>query len=256
MHSYAQLLDAMMDAIVNADAAPADALLLAKQDFTPGAQLGVYIEGYRLRLLDAVESAYPALSYYLGKPEFIKLANGFITAQPSRYFNLDKYAVPFAPYVAAHTSDAFARELAQLEGAIHDIYQREETPAIDGQWAERQTPETLSSAPLLPRAASCLLAFEFPVDDYVSAFRAEEKPDKPLAQKTWLLVLRHKNQVQRLPLEHGEYALLALLAEGLTLAEAFEDPRLAPALEDENFATSLQGWLARWMAQGVLRQPS
>lgn len=254
-NNYAGLLDTMMDAILAGDRAGAPGFLTGRQDFPAPAQLGVYIEAYRWRLVEALETAYPALLHYLGKPAFTALANGFIAANPSRYFNLDRYAIGFAQHVALASDDVFARELAQLEGAIHDVYQREETPAIAADWAQAQTPDTLAGAPLLPRAASSLHAFATPVDDYLMAFRAGDKPGRPADKKNWLIVLRHKNQVNRLPLAEGEFALLCLLAEGLTLAQALEDPRLAPCLEQAEFAASLQGWLSRWLAEGILRNP-
>jgi len=256
MNSYPELLDRVMDSILTGDAEPAKALLREKSDFPVTAQLNVYIDGYRLRLREALESAYPALLHYLGKREFLSLADGFITAHPSRHFNLDAYAIAFARYVAKHSQDVFACELAMLEGAIHDVYQREETPAIEAGWAQHQTPATLAEAVLLPRAASCLLAFTHPADDYLTAFRAGEKPGKPTAQDSWLLVVRHKNRVNRLPLMQGEYALFSLLSEGLTLAQALENPTLAQHIAKEDFARSLQNWLGRWVSEGVLRNPS
>jgi hypothetical protein len=255
MTGYSALLEDMMGAILAGDTGAAPALLRDKKDFPPSAQLAVYTEGYRLRLVDAVENAYPALATLIGKREFVALAQAFITAHPSRYFNLDKYPVAFAEYVAGASDDPCARDLAALEGAIHDVYLREETPAIESAWAQSQTPATLATAPLALRTAAKLLALECAADDYLTSFRAGEKPPRPAPGKQWLLVLRHKHQVRRLHVEEAEHALLSLLAEGLTLEQAFDDTRLAPYLEQENFAGSLTGWLARWMSEGVLRQP-
>jgi hypothetical protein len=256
MTQYAVLLGEMMDAILAGDTSRAPALLTDKKDFPATAQLAVYAEGYRIRLAEAVESAYPALAHYLSKPAFAKLAEGFIALHPSRYFNLDKYPIAFAEHVAGNSDDGFARDLAALEGAIHDVYQREETPAMDAGWAARQTPETIAATPLPLRAASRLMAFETPVNEYLTAFRAGEKPQRPGEKKSWLLVLRHRHQVQRLPLAEAEHALLSLLAEGLTLSEALEDDRLASFAVAPDFPVSLQGWFARWIAEGVFRQPS
>jgi hypothetical protein len=256
MNSYPELLSTMMDAILAGDTAPAPTLFMDKEKFPATAQLAVYTEGYRIRLAEAVESAYPALLFALGRPAFAALVEGYITAHPSRHFNLDKYPIAFAGYAAPHCDDGFARDLAALEGAIHDVYQREETPAMDAGWAARQTPESIANASLLPRAASELMAFEYPADAYLTAFRANENPMKPAPSKHWLLVLRHRHQVRRLPLEQAEHALLSLLAQGVTLAGALENERLAPFAAAPDFPASLQGWFARWINEGVLRQPS
>jgi hypothetical protein len=255
MTAYAKLLESMMDAIRTGDTKPASTLLRDKKGFPPQAQLAVYTEGYRLRLKGAIESTYPALRYYLGSRKFAALADGFIAANPSRSFNLDKYTIGFGPYAAKKCDDAFARDLAMLEHAIHDVYQREETAAIDAGWAQSQSPEALAGARLMPRAASCLLAFDYPADTYFSSFREEANPGKPPEDKNWLIVLRHRHQVRRLPLAEAEYQMLSLLAEGMSLSQALDDSRMAAHLSEKGFAAALRGWLPRWVNEGILRQP-
>lgn len=252
MSEYAQLLDGMMEAILANDATHAASLVRDKKDFPREAQLGVYTQGYRMRLAEAVQSTYPATHAALGEAAFGKLAADFIAAHPSRSFNLDKYPIAFAAYVSG---DAFICELAQLEGTIHDVYQREESPAADADWTQRQMPQALASATLALREAAVLLACAYPVNGYLSAFRAGKNPAVPAPLAHWLIVLRHRNQVHRLGLEEGEYALLSLLDSGLTLEQALEDERLAAFVAQEDFAPSLTGWLSRWVNAGILRKP-
>jgi hypothetical protein len=255
MSRYAQLLDSMMNAILAGDTESAGALLREKDGFPARAQLAVYAQGYRIRLREAIEGAYPALHYYLGKGAFELLAEGFIAQYPSRHFNLDRYVIGFGPYVAQACADVFACELAELESTIHLVYQAEETPALGVEWAQAQTPESFAAAPLGLRAASRLFAFDYPVEEYFAAFREEKKPATPAPRPNWLLVLRHKHQVKRLALGEAEYLLLSLLAEGHTLGEALDHPHLQPHL-DEHSAVHLRDWMARWINEGVLREPS
>lgn len=252
---YAKLLDEVIDAIVEGDMSSAPKLLRDKQDFPATKQLAAYAEGYRLRLAEAVTNAYPALEYYLGKAKFAPLVESYIAAHPSRYFNLDKYAIGFAPFVAVKNEDAFAHELAALEGTIHDVYQREETPPADAAWAAKQTMESLAAASLRLRAAAELLRLTYPVNDYLTAFRAGEKPGKSVQAEQWLLVLRHRNQVQRLVLEEAEFELLLLLAQGRTLTTALEDERFETFVTGQDFASRLTSWLSRWVSEGVLHLP-
>jgi hypothetical protein len=255
MISYAQLLTQMMDAILAGDPATAPEFLHDKPNFPAPAQLAVYTSGYRLRLHEVIESTYPALLFAIGAQRFRTLADGFITASPSRDFNIDKYTIGFAAYAATHSDDELARDLALLEGAIHAVYQAQETAPVNAQWLQEQGPEALAHIPLLPRAASQLLALSMPADAYLTAFREEKAPAIPELNNNWLIVLRHNHQVKRLPLEEAEYSLLSLLAKGLPLEAALEDARMAPYLEHDDFASSLSAWVARWVAEGILRQP-
>jgi hypothetical protein len=106
---------------------------------------------------------------------------------------------------------------------------------------------------LQPRAASRLLASHFPVNEYLTAFRGGANPAKPAPGPTWLLVYRHRHQVQRLLLAEGEYVLLSLLAEGKPLAMALQDARFAAL--GENVHGDIMHWLARWLCEGCLREP-
>ena len=253
MSAYPELLDNMMDAILKRDLTPAKSLYRDKKDFPVQEQLAVYVEGYRIRLYEGIEGAYPALLYYLGKPAFRKLAEAFIEATPSRYFNIDKYSIAFGEYVKKSSKEPFAGELALLESAIHEVYQLEETPALKADWIEQQTPESLAESVLYLRGASRLLAFTYPVNDYLTKFREDKNPAKPAPSQSYLLVLRHKNQVRRLPLAEAEYALLATFAVGKTITKALEDGRFTPYAEDENLSAELMNWFAHWVKEGCLR---
>ena len=191
--------------------------------------------------------------YALGKSEFNRLVQSFIESAPSRHFNIDKYPVAFGEFVARSADLTFLKELARLESAIHAVYQEEETPAIARDWIEKQTPESLAGSMFLPRTASRLLAFTYPVNEYLTAFRAGENPAPPAPAASFLMVYRHKHQVQRLPLAEAEYALLEILAAGKTLDEALEDERFAPYITSESISGDLSGWFGRWVQEGCLR---
>ncbi len=256
MSAYPQLLGEMMDAILKRDITPARTLFRDKKDFAPEEQLAVYVEGYRLRLAEVLEGAYPALLYVLGKKEFTLLATRFIASTPSRHFNLDKYPVAFAGFVAKETDDVFGCELAMLEAAICEVYQEEETPPLNAQWLEKQTPDLLAAAVFHLRKAARILACSYPVNDYFNAFRAGEKPSRPQKKQSHILVLRHHNHLQRLALAPAEYMLLSLCDAGMPLAQVIEDERLASYVQDEHFSAALMGYFARWSKEGFLRLPS
>jgi len=254
MSSYPALLDTMMNAILAHDLAPARQLYPNKNGFTAEEQLAVYVNGYRIRLKEVLENTYPALLYYLGHQDFTALAGGFIEKIPSRYYNLDKYPISFADYIVHTSNDIFARELAMVESAIHAVYMGEESAALSPSWLDRQTPDSLAASIFLPRIASRLLEFHYPINDYTNAFRAEEHPSKPAPAKTWLLVFRHHHQVQRIALVEAEYMLLTILAEAMPLGEALADERFAPFAENANLATEFRDWFAHWVTKGCLRQ--
>jgi len=253
MSNYAALLDSMMNALLTDDTTAARSLYPDKKDFSAEEQLSVYVHGYRIRMHKVIKNLYTATHYYLGKDVFQKLVNDYITSTPSHYFNIDKYALEFADYVALTSDDIFACELADLESMLREIYHKPETPPLDKGWLERQTPDSLTNTPLYLRAASRLLVFAYPVSDYITAFRADENPVKPMETMTYLMVLRDSDHMQRVPLEEAEYVLLTLVDEGLTLGAALASEGFAPFAGNEHLAEDFQHWFLRWVNEGFFR---
>ena len=97
------------------------------------------------------------------------------------------------------------------------------------------------------REAARLLALEYGANYYLTRQRAGHT-GRPQRQPEYILVLRHHNEVRRLVLHPLEYAVLARLSAGDTLAQALEG-----ADDGRELAELLPGFLGRWLAEGALR---
>lgn len=254
MTSYPALLGELQDAILSGDTRHAALAYRDKRDFPATQQLSVYADGYRIRLCKTVEADFPALLFYLGEARLRPLIGQFVETTPSRYWNLDRYPLSFADFIAAHASDPFATELARLENAIAEVYLGPESEPLSAHSLAAQA-EDLAALRLLPRRASALLANDFPVNDYLSRFRAGEAPQPPAAQPCYLAVYRHNNEVKRLEMEREEFLLLQSLAGGKALGEALEEDSLFDPAALETIVPKLSLWFQRWVENGVLRQP-
>lgn len=220
----------------------------------PEKQLAVYIDGYRIRLVGAIRSDYPALLALLGDKAFDALAHGYINANPPAHFNLDRYPHAFAAFVAHHANDDFAAELAMLEAAIAEVFMGEESAPLDVAALSQLSPEAFGEFILPPRAASRLLAFAYPVNAWLDRQRAGETAPRPAAAASYLYVYRHQNNVQRAPLGEPAYRLLEKLSEGLPPAAALARVSGEYPQHDAAIAAQLQTWFSEWMAKGFFRQ--
>lgn len=214
-------------------------------------QAAVYSDGYRIRLQQTIEGDYPALLAHLGAKEFGVLAQGYIALHPSVYYNLDHYSMGFAAHVAAHAPGAFAAELARLEEAIAEVFNAPETPALPPATFAQMTPEAFGASVLKLRGALRLLAFGHPVNAWLDAQRAGSLQSAPQPERTWLCVLRHNNEVKRIPLEEPAFLLLSAIGEGRTVEAALD--AVAGACPDQlaHVAGQLQPWFSGWVAGGV-----
>lgn len=255
MTSSPALMERFMDALLTGNGENAGDYLKNKDGFPPEKQLSVYTEAYRLRLLEVLRGTFPALVSYLGEARFNIVAERFIREHPSRRFNIDAYPPGFAPYFVAEEPDSAARELAMLEHAVAEVYMAGESAPLTPQWAAAQTEASLAQAALALRTASRLMMFTYQVNDYLDALREGKTPQTPQAQPNYLLIVRHRHQVQRLALSQGEYALLGLLDGRTPLAKALEHRRFAPHIAEASQGGELMRWFTRWIEKGLLQEP-
>jgi len=55
------------------------------------ARLATYTDGYRTRLLEALETTYPGMKAALGEAEFERTMRQFIEAVPSKHYSIRYY---------------------------------------------------------------------------------------------------------------------------------------------------------------------
>ncbi len=231
-----------------------DTWILAKQNFTPQEQLGVYINGYRFRLYNLTKAEYPVLGYYLGEENFDALLRDFVNVEQSQHFNIGRYTSLLLNFLPRHrTYSVFAQEIALLEDAISQLADTQETTALTPAHLEGMTPETLMETILYPRAALKLFAFTYPVNDYYRAVKEESEPLSPSPQKTFVAVFRHEDVVWRMDLGEAEYALLEKLFSGLSIGNALETLQQQNIFSEEELSANLSTWFSRWMRNGLLR---
>ncbi len=251
MHS---LMVEFHNAILNRDKNAFAAKVLPNDRLAAEARMNIYIEGYRLRLCEAIKADYPATMALLGNA-FDALAQAFIESTPPSHFSLDHYPYAFADYVRDHGNDTFAADLAALECAIAETFLLEESEALSPQMLMNVTPEAFGDMTLELRTASRLLAAGYPVDGYLISQRKDEMPERPAASDAYMMVLRHENEVKRHHLTRAEFLVMEQLNNGLAVGAALEhvaeaEPELLP-----DIAAGVQVWFGRWTQNGFFKQP-
>jgi len=235
-------------------------------------RLGVYAGAYYARLLSCLRNFFPTLLVAVGEELFDQFALGYLQRYPSQTYTLNRLADHFVAYLEqtrpAPSDDEsdqdtefrmwqdFLIDLARLEWHIDAVF--------DGPGSEDDpplSPESLAgiSAEAWPdtrlQAAPCLrlLSFRFPVNDYFTAVREGEQPQRPAPRQTFLALTRRDYIVRRHPLSAPQFALLDALAKGQTIGEAIA---LAAEQSDDldRLALYLNRWFAAWTAAGFFQQ--
>lgn len=257
-NSMTPLADAqatLQEAIVQGDRFDShpDEWIRAKAQFAPADQLDVYINAYYYRLYEAVAEDYPVLKHYLGAEKFKSLIEDFVHHTRSHHFNVARYAAKLPEFLSTHPlHDPFASELASLENALAQLFDAQETIALEPKHLSGITPESLMESMLFPRAALQLFAFSYPINRYYLAVMDEETPSPPAPETTFLAVFRHEDVMWRMDLGKNEYHLLQKLFAGVPIGKALESLQQALALPENELSAQLSEWFSRWMRNGLL----
>ncbi len=162
-------------------------------------RLAIYSRSYVARLLECFHAEYPCLTYALGRDLFNAFVADYLHHYPPRSYTLHRLAEHFPHHLATTRPDAaqvsdqretwpdFIVDLARLERAFMETY---DGPGAEGesllnpaQW-RGLSEVSRHRMRLVPVPCLRLLAFQFPVATYFTAFRAGDEPPFPSPQAT------------------------------------------------------------------------
>lgn len=223
----------------------------------PAAGLGVYVDAYRLRLIEALGKDYPVLRAHLGTDTFARAIGEYLAAYPPRHYSI-RYAgadLPAflrdnAPYAAL---PALA-ELAALEWALLHAFDAAAAALVTEAELARTAPEAWPAMRFGLHPSVSVLALWNNVPALWQAHaRAEPLPTPVTGDAARWLVWRRDLQVYFRPLGTHEHDALAGVARGECFGEICDAlSRVLPAGEVAAAAASL---LKTWLAEGLLVQP-
>jgi|CXWL01.1.fsa_nt_gi hypothetical protein len=241
------------NAILKNDTAHINLAVKPHSRLDAGQQFAIYSDGYRIRLAQAIRSDYPILFKLLGDAEFDSLALAYIEQNPPTSYNLDFYPHKFAEFVSRNYNDTFSVELATLEATIAEVFMLPDSEPLSADSLSGVSAEDFGEMRLKLRTAHKLLRFNYQISDWLTAARSSENnlPPIPSPSSSWLLVLRHNNEVQRHNLSAQEFSMLQHISSGKNVSDALD----ATLDEHESHAAiiinNLQGWFANWVTNGV-----
>lgn len=113
--------DALAQQVVGTDRVPVDV------------RLSIYTEGYRLRLIDALEDMYPALHTLVGDDSWDALTRHYISITPSRHFSIRYYGGSLANFLrttAPYSEQPCIHEMAQFEWMLREVFDAPDAESV------------------------------------------------------------------------------------------------------------------------------
>jgi hypothetical protein len=228
----------------------------------------MHANAYYARLLEALESEFPALVHALGEELFQDFAFGYLQQSPSQSYTLADLSANFPAYLA-HTRppgesvDAepvwadFLVDLGTLERTYSEVF---DGPGVEGerllQTDDLREIATASwpSVRLVPAPCLKLLTLRFAVHEYATAVRRQENPSLLAPSPTWLVVTRRDYVVRRVAVDETEFATLAALVSGGTIADSLEAAQNLWLGDFDQLARDVQRWFRDWSAAGYFQR--
>jgi hypothetical protein len=115
-------------------------------------RLDVYANMYFFRILDALRADYPKLLAVVGDEAFHDLATGYLLAHPSRHPSLRYVGAALPEFLAEHRlarERPWLGELAALEWARVDVFDRRDVEVMTREWLGRVEPEEFGGVRLV-----------------------------------------------------------------------------------------------------------
>jgi len=237
-----------------AEAEAPDAHLLPSATLSADERIAIYAEMHEARLAGVLAEDYVAVRAIAGHAEFHEIVRGYLADHPPESFTLSVLGRGLPEWIA-RSATVERRELladvARVELAMSRVFDAPRETALAPADIAALPPETWTDPRPRLIGALELLELGHRANGIVRAVR-EELPMPPLEpERTRVLVWRQDDVVWRRELESAGFALLGALVAGAGLADAVAAAEAAHEGDAEELATSVQGWMARWSADGL-----
>ncbi len=227
-------------------------LIVGTPTFSIETRLGIYTEAYRLRLIEALSDAYPAVHTLLGDKGFHTLATAYIHHHPSHFRSIRWFGDRLASFLAEQSTwkdTPLLAEMARFEWSLRGAFDAADftpvtTQALHGIPPEHWARLRLAFSPALQEPCY----FEWNTVRLWQAIDAESDPIPPerLAQpETWLIWRNTDQQTQFRSLLVDEAWAMNNMRQGQDFAVICNG--LSEWLSEEHIAARAAGFLHQWL---------
>jgi hypothetical protein len=216
-------------------------------------RLGIYGDGYRSRLIEALQASFPVLATLLGETDFQTLAARYVDAHESTFFSIRFYGDRMGDFLAAdaeYSKAPLLAELARWEWAMAAVFDAADAEPLDISAFAQVAPEDWAELRFEWSPAVQVVEVEWNVPQLWKAVTEEtDRPDPSLATASYL-IWRRELQIFFRPLGEEEAGVVAAARAGHSFGELCE--RLCEHLDESEASLHAAGYLRGWVESGLL----
>jgi hypothetical protein len=216
-------------------------------------RLGIYGDGYRSRLIEALQVSFPVLFNLLGDTDFQVLAGRYVDSHESTFFSIRYYGDRLADFLATDSQYSQApllAELAKWEWAMAAAFDAADAEPIDISAFAQIAPEEWADLRFEWSASVQVVQLEWNVPALWKAV-TEDSPEPELCPQpaSWL-IWRRELQIFFRPLGQEEAAVIAAARAGQTFGELCV--LLCEHLDESEASLHAAGFLRAWVQSGLI----
>jgi len=216
-------------------------------------RMGIYHDAYRLRLIEALRSDYPALHHLLGAADFEAAARAYIDCHRSPYHNVRWYGGELADFLNTTIpwrKQPWIAEMARFEWSMLAAFDAAEAEVLTteamGRFAPAEWPALRFRAH--PSVRLLALAFDTPALWKTHKAGGEVCGIEPAAPRCDWLIWRRQRETYFRSLPREENKALRFLLDGQSFAGICEQIDDA----DGNAALRAASFLKTWISEELL----
>lgn len=252
MSKLAQLQADFQASILNSDADLFKKKVVDDAKVGAEKRLNIYADAYRLRIIEALATAYPKLHSLLGDDLFDNTVRQYIDQYPSKYRNMrwvgDKMSEHLQNVLPEHP---IAAELADFEWALGLAFDAKDVPVVGIDQLSEIAPETWGDLRFSLHPSVQLLDLHWNVVPVWQALDAEQAPPTLTQHHMPCLVWRTDLNSHYRSLDAQEFSALLQLKSGANFGSLCES--LFDSLGESATQQAAQ-YLASWLQAGLISQ--
>jgi hypothetical protein len=218
-------------------------------------RLAIYGDGYRSRLIETLESHYPALLALIGAESFESLGRAYVQAHDSSFASIRFYGGELDALLAVlpdYASQPWLAELARFEWAMNAVFDAADAPSIGVQALGQVAPENWATLGFDVHPAVRRLDLAWNAPALWRALTDEEPHPAPTSHEhpvPWLL-WRKDLQIFYRPLTVLEGEALEAVRQGRSFGGVCV--ALCAALDEEQAPGRAAAFLREWVESGMI----
>lgn len=220
-------------------------------------RLNIYGNGYRTRLIEALEATYPVLKKILGEETFNTLGNAYLDKFPSHFRSIRWFGDQLSDFLTDYPelkSHSHLSELARIEWTMSLVFDSADSNIVTVESMGAFAPEDWPYLQFTAHPSVRLVHLNWNVIQIWQDVSAENKASMPIRTESpvaWVFWRKDLiNQFSSLETDEA-YALQALL-KGLNFGEICEG--LCDYLPEEEVAIRAASILKSWILSGIIAE--